>query len=56
MGRRGPKPRFNDVACPNANCADYGMGSGILKGANSHTRSRTHLGIRKIMAGFLSGS
>jgi transposase-like protein len=25
MGKRGPKPKFNDVACPNAKCSCYGV-------------------------------
>lgn len=25
MGKRGPKPRFVDIACPNESCAHYGM-------------------------------
>ncbi len=25
MGKRGPKPRFIDVACPNKNCKLYGL-------------------------------
>jgi transposase-like protein len=24
MGKRGPKPSFVDVACPNKDCEDYG--------------------------------
>ncbi|MDY0129243.1 MAG: IS1 family transposase, partial [Methanosarcina vacuolata] len=25
MGKRGPKPRFIDVSCPNKNCKLYGL-------------------------------
>lgn len=25
MGKRGPKPKFNDVACTNAKCSCYGV-------------------------------
>ncbi len=25
MGKRGPKARFNEVACPNPACSDYGI-------------------------------
>jgi len=25
MGKRGPKPQFFDVACPNKNCKLYGL-------------------------------
>jgi hypothetical protein len=24
MGKRGPKPKFTDVPCPNEDCEDYG--------------------------------
>ncbi|MDR2544279.1 MAG: hypothetical protein LBD03_01830 [Methanobrevibacter sp.] len=24
MGKRGPKPKFTDVTCPNEDCEDYG--------------------------------
>jgi transposase-like protein len=45
MGRRGPKPRFNDVACPNRECFDYGIkgkgnvtGNGTYKTKSSRVR------------------
>jgi len=25
MGKRGPKPQFTDVACPNTSCKSYGL-------------------------------
>ena len=25
MGKRGPKPQFNNVACPNKDCELYGL-------------------------------
>ncbi|GAB6267102.1 MAG: hypothetical protein STSR0001_25510 [Methanothrix sp.] len=25
MGKRGPKPRFLDVACPNEQCSQFGI-------------------------------
>ncbi len=25
MGKRGPKPRFTEVSCPNDQCVDYGI-------------------------------
>ena len=37
MGRRGPKPKFNEVACPNADCADYG-----IKGKGNVTANGTY--------------
>jgi hypothetical protein len=37
MGRRGPKPKFNEVACPNAKCADYG-----IKGKGNVTANGTY--------------
>jgi len=25
MGKRGPKPKFTDVACPNEQCSQFGI-------------------------------
>ena len=37
MGRRGPKPRFNDVACPNENCDLYEVaGKGNMIGNGTY--------------------
>jgi len=33
MGKRGPKPQFTDVACPNHSCKSYGLtGEGNIVG------------------------
>ena len=33
MGKRGPKPQFSDVACPNKSCKSYGLtGQGNIVG------------------------
>lgn len=33
MGKRGPKPQFTDVACPNKDCKLYGLtGQGNVVG------------------------
>jgi transposase-like protein len=37
MGRRGPKPKFNEVACPNTACSDYG-----IKGKGNITANGTY--------------
>jgi transposase-like protein len=45
MGKRGPKSKFIDVACPNEACKDYGvaghgniMGNGTYQARNAITR------------------
>jgi transposase-like protein len=42
MGKRGPKPRFDNVACPNKNCSLYGIaGKGnVVGGGTYNTKSR----------------
>ena len=46
MGKRGPKPQFIDIACPNKACELYGLtnqgtvvgnGTSISRGENSHS-------------------
>jgi transposase-like protein len=37
MGKRGPKPKFNDVACPNEDCEYYGLtGKGNVVGNGTY--------------------
>ena len=36
--KRGPKPKFTDVACPNKDCSDYGLaGKGNVVGNGTYT-------------------
>lgn len=41
MGKRGPKLKFVDIACPNDNCVDYGLigQSNIIGNGTYNTRS-----------------
>ena len=49
MGKRGPKPKFNDVACPNANCSSYGVaGMGNVTG-NGTSTNRSGGQVRKFV-------
>lgn len=37
MGKRGPKPRFTEVSCPNEQCSDYGIaGKGNVIGHGTY--------------------
>lgn len=37
MGKRGPKPMFSDVACPNEECKQYGLtGQGNIVGNGTY--------------------
>ena len=37
MGNRGPKPKFNEIACPNNNCEDFGKaGCGNIVGNGTY--------------------
>ena len=37
MGKRGPKSKFTDVACPNPACKDYGVkGNGNISGNGTY--------------------
>ena len=48
MGKRGPKSRFDDIACPSSECPDYGKrGAGNIK-ANGRYRTQSGL-IRKFI-------
>ena len=48
MGQRGPKSRFDDVACPNEQCQHYGeRGAGNIKG-NGQYNTRSGL-VRKFV-------
>jgi len=42
MGKRGPKPRFNDISCPNEQCSLFGIpGKGNITGNGTYmTNSR----------------
>ena len=41
MGKRGPKSKFTDVACPNEACKDHGVtGQGNIMG-NVHIKQET---------------
>ena len=45
MGRRGPKSRFNDVACPNERCRNYnkaGTGTIAANGSYATQSGRVH--------------
>ena len=40
MGKRGPKPRFLDVACPNETCTQFGIaGKGNVTVYGTYERS-----------------
>ena len=54
MGQRGPKSRFDDVACPNEQCQHYGeRGAGNIKG-NGRYNTRSGL-VRKFVCRSCSG-
>ena len=42
MGKRGPKSKFTDVACPNEACKDYGIaGHGNIMGNGTYQARNT---------------
>jgi transposase-like protein len=42
MGRRGPKSKFTDIACPNEACHDYGVtGRGNIVGNGTYQARNT---------------
>jgi hypothetical protein len=45
MGKRGPEPQFDNVACPNNSCKFYGLkGKGIIVGnGTSISRGETFI-------------
>ena len=54
MGQRGPKSRFDDVACPNNECRHYGeRGAGNIKG-NGRYKTRSGL-VRKFVCNSCGG-
>ena len=53
MGKRGPKSKFTDVACPNEACKDYGVaGHGnIMATAHIKQEIQQFVDISAIVAG-----
>jgi len=42
MGKRGAKPKFTDISCPNQDCKFYGiLGKGNIIGNGTPIKSRT---------------
>ncbi len=49
MGKRGPKPKFNDVACPNTKCSCYGVAGKGNVTSNGTSKIKSGGRVRKLV-------